>query len=101
MPDAISFKSCGHGWRVRHGVVSSFGLCWRNVSDGLQKTPVVEPIDPFERGELHGLEVAPRSPALDDLDLVKTVDRFGEKTRRGSKGVLEHFQPKRSRFGVG
>ncbi len=29
-------------------------------------------------GELHGFEVAPWSPAMDDLGLVKTVDRFCE-----------------------
>ena len=78
MPETISFKLCGHGWRVQHGVISFFGLCWRHVSDGFQKTPVVEPIDPFERGELHGFEIAPWSSPVDDLGLVKTVDRFGE-----------------------
>ena len=59
-------------------MVSFFGLGGRNVSDGLQKAAVVEPIDPFERGELHGFEVAPWSSPMDDLGLVKTVDRFGE-----------------------
>ena len=37
-----------------------------------------EPVDPFERGELHGFEVSPRSSAMDGLGLVKTIDRFGE-----------------------
>ena len=78
MPEAISFKLCGHGWCVQHGVISFFGFGWRYVADGLQKAAVVEPIDPFERGELHGFEVAPWSSPMDDLGLVKTVDRFGE-----------------------
>ena len=40
---------------------------------------VVEPVDPFKRGELYGFEVSLRSSPMDDLGLVKTVDRFGER----------------------
>ncbi len=40
---------------------------------------MVEPVHPFECGELHGFEVAPWSPAMDDLGFVKAVDRFGER----------------------
>lgn len=71
-------KARGHGWCVQHGIVSFFGLGRRNVSDGLQKVAVVEPVDPFERGELHSFKASPRSAAMDDLGLVKTADRFGE-----------------------
>ena len=39
---------------------------------------IKQPIDPFERGELHGFEVAPWSSPMDDLGFVKAVDRFGE-----------------------
>ena len=39
---------------------------------------MVEPIYPFERGELHGFKVSPWSSPMDDLGLVKTVDCFGE-----------------------
>ena len=39
---------------------------------------MVEPIDPFQRGELDGFKTAPRSTAMNDLSLVKAVDRFGE-----------------------
>lgn len=39
--------------------------------------PITE-VDPFEGGELHGFKVAPRSSPVDDLGLVKPVDRFGE-----------------------
>ncbi len=59
-----------------HSIVLRLG--GRDVSDRLQKAAVVEPIDPFERGELHRFEVARRSPSLDDFGLAKTVDRFGE-----------------------
>lgn len=49
--------------------MSFFRLGGRHVSDWLEKAAVVEPIDPFERGELHGLEVAPWSSPVDDLGL--------------------------------
>ena len=39
---------------------------------------VVEPIDPFEGGELDGLEAAPRSAPMDQLGFVEAVDGFGE-----------------------
>jgi hypothetical protein len=39
--------------------MSFFGLGWRYVVDGLQNAEVVEPIDPFQRCELNGLEIAP------------------------------------------
>lgn len=39
---------------------------------------VVELVAPFERGELHGFEIASWSSPMDDLGLVKTVNRFGE-----------------------
>ena len=78
MPETVWFKLCGHGWRVQHGIVSFFCLGWRYVADRLQKASVVKPVLPFARGELHGFEVAPWSSAMDDLGLVKTVDRFSE-----------------------
>ena len=59
-------------------MVSFFCLGWRYVADGLKKASVVEPIDPFQSGELHGFGVSPRSSSMDDLGLLKAVDRFGE-----------------------
>ena len=38
------------------GVVGCFGFGRRDVADGLQQPAVVEPVDPFERGELDGFE---------------------------------------------
>ena len=62
----------------QHGVVALLGFGWRYVADGLQEPSVVEPVDPFEGGELDGLEVPPWSAPVDQLGLVKTVDGFGE-----------------------
>ena len=47
----------------QHGVVALLGFGWRYVADGLQEPSVVEPVDPFEGGELEGLEVPPWSKA--------------------------------------
>ena len=64
---------------VQDGEISLFGLGGRDVSDGLQKASVVEPVDPFECRELDGLQRFPRSAPTDDLGLVKAVDGFGER----------------------
>ena len=48
-------KSRGHGWLIQHGVVALLGFCRRDVADGFQQPEIVEPVDPFERGELDGL----------------------------------------------
>src|ERR1700712_6145075 len=42
------------------------------------RSPVVEPVDPFQRRELDGLEVSPWPAAMDHLGLVEAVDGFGE-----------------------
>lgn len=39
---------------------------------------MLEPVAPFQGGELYSFEAAPRSAPMDDLGLVETVDRFGE-----------------------
>ncbi|MCW2283495.1 hypothetical protein M2323_001267 [Rhodoblastus acidophilus] len=54
-------------------------LGWRDIADGFQQLAVVEPVDPFERRELDGLETPPRPAPMNDLGLVKRVDRFGER----------------------
>ncbi len=63
---------------MQHGVVALLGFGRGDVSDGLQEPSVVEPIDPFEGGELDGLEAAPWPAPMDHLGLVETVDGFGE-----------------------
>ena len=63
---------------LQHGAVVLLGFGRRDVSDGLQEPPVVEPVDPFESGELDGLEAAPWPAPMDHLGLVETVDGFGK-----------------------
>lgn len=63
---------------IQRGVVLFLRFGQRDVSDGIQKTPAVEPVDPFECCELNSFEVSSRSTPMHDLGLVKPVDRFGE-----------------------
>lgn len=52
LPEAGWFESRRHGWLFQYGVVALLGFGRRKVADGLQEPPVVEPIHPFEGGEL-------------------------------------------------
>src|SRR5689334_6294914 len=60
-------------------VVGLLKLCRWNIPEGLEQTPVVEPVDPFERRELHGVDVSPWSASADDLGLVEAVDALRER----------------------
>ena len=64
MPEAVWFKLCGHGWLVQHGIVALFSFGGRDISDGLQQSPVVEPVDPFQGGVFDGLEGSPWSSSV-------------------------------------
>ena len=55
-------------------MVSCFGFSGRHVSDWLEEAAVVEPLDPFEGGELDGFKRAPWSTSADHLGLVEAVD---------------------------
>lgn len=67
-----------HGGVVEHGVVSLLGDRRRDVADGPKQAAVVETVAPFERGVFDGLERSPRSPVMDHLGLVETVDGLGQ-----------------------
>jgi hypothetical protein len=41
-------------------IISGFRLGRWDVADGLKQPPVIEPVDPLERGHLDGLQVTPR-----------------------------------------
>jgi transposase len=92
--DVVRFLNCTEfsgGWLAwiprgdRHdlklGVVCGFRLGGRDVADGLEQTPVVEPVNPFEGGELDGLDGAPRPAPMDHLDFEEADDGF-------SKGIV-------------
>lgn len=82
MPEARSLKLCGHGEIVRGSgccVVIRLGFSRRDVADGFEQTPVIEPVDPFQCCELDGFKGTPGSPPVDHFGLVESVDRFGER----------------------
>ncbi len=66
----------GHRHDLKLRIVGSLRLGWRDVADRLEQTPMVEPIDPFECGELNRLERAPRTPPMDHLGLEQPDDGF-------------------------
>jgi len=57
-------------------VVGGFELRGRDVSDGLEESPVVEPVHPLERRVLDVLEPFPRTSTADELGLVQADDRL-------------------------
>ena len=79
MPEAIWFESRGYVEHVDLSIVACLGFGRRDVADGLQEPPVVEPIHPFEGGELDRLERSPRSTPLDDFGLVEAIGRLGQR----------------------
>jgi hypothetical protein len=83
LPEAISFESRRHGGFLDERIVARFRFVRRDIPDRLQQPSIVEPVDPFERGELDGLEAAPRPASVNDLGRVETVDRFSERVVLG------------------
>src|SRR4028118_1817951 len=73
---AVCLVPRAHGWR--RGMRARFGFCGRYVPDRLEQATVVEPVDPFERGELDGFEGPPWAPPVDHLGLEQPVDGLRE-----------------------
>src|SRR5438045_2057761 len=78
-PGTVWFKLCCHGLSLQHSVVAFLCVDWRDVSDGLEESSVVEPAYPFQRRKLNGVERSPGSPPMDDFGFVEAVDRLGER----------------------
>ena len=60
-------------------MVAGFGFGGRDIPDGLQQPPMVEPVHPFQGRELHGVEAFPWSAAVNDLGFVEPVAGLGER----------------------
>ena len=56
-------------------IIALLGFGGRDVTDGFEQPPMAEPVDPFERGVFDSLEAEPRATPMDNLGLVKAVDR--------------------------
>ena len=72
------FESRRFGGLLDLRIITRFGLSRGNISDRLQQSPVVEPVDRFQRSELNLFNITSRPSAPDHLDFVKTVDRLLE-----------------------
>ncbi len=55
---------------------------------------MVEPVDPFQGRELHGLEAAPGAAPADDLGLVEADDRLGQGIIVGVADTVVGRQPR-------
>src|SRR4051794_39174863 len=60
-------------------MVARFGLGWRDVTDRLEETAGVVPVDPLQGGKLDGLQVAPGAASADHLGLEQAVYRLGQR----------------------
>jgi len=96
--------SRGHGWFIQRTVVAFLGFGRQDVADGLQQPAIAEPLHPFQRRELHGLEGTPwwtRPEQVEGLSDSAGRLRLGERVgwRRwsaslvGFAGVLIMLEP--------
>lgn len=64
--------------RFRSRMAFRFGLCKRDVFEGPWQVVMVQPMGWFGGGMFHDDETASGASTVDDLDLEKAVDRFGQ-----------------------
>ncbi len=71
-------ESGGEGLTGDLGIVARLGFHGWDIADGIEKAPVVEPVDPFNGRELDRFEAAPGAAPMDHLGFVEAVDGLGE-----------------------
>ena len=78
--EAVWFKSGRHRGDLtgEMPVVVCLSFCGRYVADGFEQAVVVEPSDPFQRGQFDGLFGFPWRSTMNELCLVQAVDRLGQ-----------------------
>ena len=74
---------------TRSGHSRRLGFGGRDIADGLEKAAFVEPVDPFEGGELDRFEAAPGAAPVDHLGFVEAVNGFGEGIVGGEVAVAD------------
>jgi hypothetical protein len=77
LPEALGCESRCHIDVICGSIILIFGFSRRDVADGFEQPSMVEPVDPFEGRVFHRFEGSPGSIAMDDLGLVKAIDRLG------------------------
>ena len=61
------------------GPAECFVFGRRDITDRFEQSPVVEPVNPFQGGELHVVDVFPRPPSANHFGLVEPDDGFRER----------------------
>ena len=85
------FESRGFGGILDWRIITRFGLGRGNISARLQQSPVVDPVDRFQRSELNLFNITPRSFSPDRLGFVKTVDRLHESIVAGVSDAADRW----------
>ena len=57
-------------------IIRRFKFCRWHIADRLEQSPIVEPVDPFQRRVFDVVDIAPGSPLANELSFVKADDRF-------------------------
>jgi hypothetical protein len=57
-------------------IIHQFELGRRKVTQGFEQTTIAEPVCPVECGVLAGVEMMPRTTAMNDLGFVESDDRL-------------------------
>ncbi len=92
------FGSSGQGAHLGLGIVSRFGFSGRDTPDPFARAAGVEPVDPFEGGELDGYDRSPWPTPMNHLGLEQAVaGNWPLRSRHGEPRGLVSTPPPGSR----
>ena len=72
------FESGHQGRLTALQIKSLFKFRWRHMADPFQESAVVEPVEPFEGGELDPFKMAPGAALANHPGLVQADDGLGQ-----------------------
>ncbi len=75
IPETVVLESCRDGRPSEFCVISGSRLGGWNVADRLKQPPMIEPVDPFERSHLNGLQVVPQPTPWSMVTLISPYRR--------------------------
>ena len=75
-------ESGRHGLCLVESMMFPFVLGRRHVADRFEQPTIVEPVNPFERRVLYGIEGAPRPAGVDQLGSEEPDDGLGQRVSR-------------------
>ena len=89
------FESRHHSELVESCIEAGLRFGGRDVSDGFEQAAVVEPVVPFEGGELDGLQAAPWPAPVDHLGLEEADYRLAGASSKRLSMERVHWQQSR------